>query len=385
MSEVNQDILKNALLGDTNLENVVVKAEDLPQEGGIDFSKHFFEPKPGNSYLIKFLPNLEGTREPIVHRKVYKSLPDPTRKGKTFQFTSAGVASKCKVLQLFFDLNNLKKNGDPVATQKIDEFMGCTNQGCAKIQVLSSPVKEEVGIVRMMSFSTFGPNATVANLLNKKISPTKEQIEQGFEKEDVFNIFESSVMSLVCEKAVYNNREGRDYSKSDWAPKKRGAIAILEDGSQRAFKASDKELIGKGDEEVLKYFNAFAAVLQSPDYSIHNYFAYKEVGNPLNTKETEDYLKAVHEKVDEIVPIIESKSVAEIKNYGKAVPASEGGADGKSKIIGGGNADDILKQSAPTELGGSVLNQAANQSAPSPAAAPSANAGESDVDKILNS
>lgn len=382
MSTENQDILKNALLGDTNLENVVVKAEDLPQEGGLDFSKHFFEPKPGSSYLIKFLPNLEGLREPIVHRKVYKSLPDPTRKGKTFQFTSSGSAKSCKVLQLFFDLNNLKKNGDVVASQKIDEFMGCTNQGCAKIQVLSSPVKEEIGIIRMMSFSTFGPNATVANLLNKKISPTKEQLAQGFEKEDVFNIFGSSVMSLVCEKATYNGREGRDYSKSDWAPKKRGAIAILEDGTQHEFVAEDKAKVGSGEEVTTKFFQNLYLSIVNPDYSIHNFFAYKEIGNPLNTKETEDYLKVLHDKVDEIVPVIESKTVAEIKNYGKAV-ASDSTTDSKSKIIGGGSADDILKSSAPTEIKSSVMNKDA-ATTPPPTTTPVAE-GNSDVDNILNS
>lgn len=383
MSTENQDILKNALLGDTNLDNVVVKAEDLPQEGGIDFSKHFFEPKPGNSYLIKFLPNLEGLREPIVHRKVYKNLPDPTRKGKTFQFTSSGSAKTCKVLQLFFDLNNLKKGGDVVATQKIDEFMGCTNQGCAHIQVLSSPVKEEIGIIRMMSFSTFGPNATVANLLNKKISPTKEQLTQGFEKEDVFNIFGSSVMSLVCEKATYNGREGRDYSKSDWAPKKRGAISILEDGSQHEFTDGDKNKVSVGDETIMKFFMGIYNIITNPDYSIHNFFAYKEIGNAMNSKETEDYLKILHEKVDEIVPVIETKSVNEIKNYGKVVVEATG-TDNKAKIIGGSSADDILKASAPSEIQSSVMNKDAAHVAQNQQTPPTTEVGN-EVDNILNS
>jgi len=77
-------ILASAFLQNTIENNVIaVKAEDVVTGSGIDYSKHFFEAKVGSTYLIKFLPNPGG--EPITHRAVYKKLPDPERKGKTFQ------------------------------------------------------------------------------------------------------------------------------------------------------------------------------------------------------------------------------------------------------------------------------------------------------------
>ena len=361
MSTEANDFLKNAFLEEINLDTTIAKSEDLPQEGGgINFKDHFFEPKPGNTYLIKFLPNFEGLRHQIVHRKAYKGLPDPTRKGKTFQYVSSGSAKTCKPLQLFFDLNALEKDGNVLAEQKRKKYLGCTNQGCCKVQILVSPEKEEIGIIRMMSFSTYGPNATVANLLNKKIAtPTKEQIAQGFEKEDVFNIWESPALLLVCTKATYDGIEGRDYTKSDWAPKKRGAVSILENGDQHEFTLADKELVTKNDPSIMEHFNNLFNKIQDPAYSIHNFFAYKELGNVLNTEATNDYLKIVLAKVDEICPIIEKGTMAEIQNYGKESKeaTTDAKANPKANLIGGAKSDDILASSAPTEIQGSVLNE----------------------------
>ena len=118
--ETPNDALKNAFLQSTFEiygENIAVKAEDVQQNGGIDFSKHYFEAKVGSTYLIKFLPNIGG--DPIVHRSLYKNLPDPERKGKTFHYVSSGNAKTCKALDLFFELFALKKDGDAIADKKI--------------------------------------------------------------------------------------------------------------------------------------------------------------------------------------------------------------------------------------------------------------------------
>jgi hypothetical protein len=379
MSEIKNnelDALQSALLGpsfDVNSDEVIaVKAEDVQQGGGIDFSKHYFEPRVGETYLIKLLPNPGG--ELITHRSVYKSLPDPERKGKTFHYISSGNAKTCPALELFFELNAKKKEGDAVAEKKIEKYLSRTNQGCVKVQILQSPKAEEVGMIRMMSFATFGPNATVANLINLKMNPTKDQIKQGYEREDIFNLFESSVMSLVCEEATYDGIKGRDFTKSSWAPKKRGAIAIKEDGTTREFKATDIK-DGKLTAETKEWFEAFLKNFNNPDYDIFRYFAYKEVGDPRMDKETADYVKSVWDKVNEIIPVIRDKSLAEIANYGKKEVKTEG-KDGDGKKSG----TNVLAESVPDELAGSVM-AAAGDSEKKKAAAPA----DDEVADILNS
>lgn len=369
-----QDLLKSALLQSTVSEetNLVVKAEDLDFGSGIDYSKHFFEPKPGNTYLIKFLPNPGG--KPIEHRSVYRNLPDPERKGKSFHYISSGQSATCKALELFFDLYAKKKEGDAIAEKKIDKYMSRTNQGCCKIQVLTSPIREEIGTIRLFVFSTFGPNATVANLLSQKVNPTAEQIKLSYEKEDVFNIFGSDVMSIVCEEADYDGVKGRDFTKSGWLPKKqRGAIGILPDGTTHEFVPSDLEN-GAVKADVVPFFDAFAEELTKPDYDMHNYFAYKVPGDPKNTKETDDYLKKVFAKVDEIIPIIKEKTLAEIAAYGKA-EAAPSSANGEKKEKSSKN---VLADSLPDELTGSIMGTETKNTQQSPQS-------DDEVDNVLNS
>jgi len=348
--ETPNDALKNAFLQSTFEiygENIAVKAEDVQQNGGIDFSKHYFEAKVGSTYLIKFLPNIGG--EPIVHRSLYKNLPDPERKGKTFHYVSSGNSKTCKALELFFELFALKKDGDAIADKKIEKYMGRTNQGCAKIQILQSPIQEEVGMIRMMTFATFGPNATVSNLIDKKLNPKPDQIKQGFEKEDIFDIFESAVLSLVCEEAMYDGVKGRDFTKSAWAPKPKGAIGILPSGETHPFIKTDL-VNGQIIPETLPYFNAFVDAVMNEDYDIRKYFAYKEIDDKRNDKDTNDYLISTQAKVDEIIPIIRDKSLTEIAAYGKAT------TDSTSKDKKPDAAKNILADSIPDELAGSVMS-----------------------------
>lgn len=371
------DALQSALLGpsfDVNSdEKIAVKAEDVQQNGGIDFSKHFFEPRVNETYLIKFLPNPGG--DLVTHRSVYKNLPDPDRKGKTFHYISSGNAKTCPALELFFELNSKKKEGDAVAEKKIEKYMSRTNQGCVKVQILQSPNKDEVGMIRMMSFSTFGPNATISNLINQKLNPTKEQIAQGYEREDIFNIFESAVLSLVCEEAVYDGVKGREFSKSGWAPKKRGAIAIKEDGTTREFKASDVK-DGKITEEASTWFNTFFKQITNPDYDVFKYFAYKTPDDPRLDKDTADYVKSVFDKVNEIIPVIREKSLQEIANYGRKSADSSNSEKSEKK----GN---VLAESVPDELAGSVM--AAADSKPEKSKKDKKETSDDDVNAILNS
>jgi len=380
------DALKNAFLQSTISDDVViaVKAEDVQNNTGIDFTKHYFEPKVGSSYLIKFLPNPGG--DPLTHRSVYKNLPDPERKGKTFHYVGSGNAKTCKALELFFELNALKKDGDAVAEKKIDKYLSRTNQACCKIEILSSPVKEEIGICRMFQFSTFGPNATIANLINKKLNPTKEQLVAGFEKEDIFNIFGSSVMSLVCTEANYDGVKGRDFTSSDWAPKKRGAISKYTDGNgvEKEYAFTEADLVGGAIRpEAAEAFEAFVALVTNEDYDIYNYFAYKEVDDSRNSKDTNDYLKSVYAKVDEIIPIIREKTLMEIAAYGKKENKPAGDSkDGKTN-----GAKDVFAGSVPSELMGSVMAGDAKEIKPEETKVEKSDspAVNSEVDDILNS
>ncbi len=362
-------VLANAFLQSTiNDVTIAVKAEDVQQNSGIDFSKHYFEAKVGSSYLIKILPNPGG--DPITHRSLYKNLPDPERKGKTFHYVGSGNAKTCKALELFFELNALKKDGDSIAEKKIEKYLGRTNQGCVKIQILQSPVAEEIGMIRMMTFATYGPNATFANLLDKKLNLTPAQISAGFEKEDIFNIFESSVISLVCEEAIYDGVKGRDFTKSDWAPKKKGAIAILPSGETRPFEKTDV-VDGVIAPEAAIYFNAFVENVMHDDYDIRKYFAYKEINDSRNDKDTNDYLINTQAKVDEIIPIIRTKTLTEIAAYGKQSNENEN----KPKTDA---AKNILADSIPAELAGSVMNADVKKEAAAK------QTGTNEVDDILN-
>ena len=359
MSTNPQDLLASAFLQSSITENekLAVKAEDVQLGSGIDYSKHFFEPKVGQTYLLKFLPNPGG--QPITHRSVYKNLPDPDRKGKSFHYVSSGVAKTCKALELFFELHAAKKEGDAIAEKKIDKWLSVTRQACAKVQILHSPVREEIGQVRLFVFSTAGPNPTIANLIDQKINPSKEKIAQGFEREDIFNIFESSVLSVECVEETYEGGiKGRGYGGSSWAPKKRGAIALLADGTTREFNATDVA-DGKIIAEALPAFEAFVKTVTHEDYDVYNYFEYKVVDDARNSKDTNDYLKKVFAKVDEIIPIIREKSIAEIEKYGRKDTSSSG--DGEKKAD---KAKSVMAESLPEELSGSVMNEAANVTAP---------------------
>lgn len=344
--------LKSALMQKTELSKVSVKAED-DQFGSIDWSKHFFEPQPGSDYIIKFCKNIGG--EEVTKRAVYKDLPDPTRRGKTFRYISSGNAKSCKVLQLFFDLNNEKKNGDAEAERKIKKYLGKSNQGACVVQIIKSPKAEEIGTFRIMTFATFGENATIANMINNRIKPSPAKIADGYEAEDIFDVFGSSALYLSCKEVSIGDGKGRGYSDSSWMEKRKYGCTVTVDGETHTFSEADKDANGELKPGVEKFFDKLIEELQNPDISIHNYFAYAEIGDPNNTKETEDYLKMVNDKVDEIVPVIREQSMSQIAAYGKEDTSSP--KSDSAKTIGGKVAADILKESAPSEILGSTMNQ----------------------------
>ena len=362
------DALESALLQGTNLDNVTSKAEDLQQSGGIDWSKHFFEPKPGCDYTIKFVTNIEGS--PIVHRSVYKNLPDPDRKGKSFRYVSDRNAKTCPVMRLFFDLHKLKTEGDIEAGLKIEKYLKSSNQGACIVQILASPDPAEVNQFRIMMFPTFGENATIANMINKKIKPSEQMIKNGIHPVDIFNVFGSPALLLSCREVSIGDGKGRGYSGSEWLDSKKYGCIVEVDGKTHEFSEADKTEDGKLKDEIKPFFQKLIENLKNPDISIHNYFEHVDMENPGNaTKETLEYLQGIHKKMDEIIPVIREHDCAYIASYGRNEAAASTSKD-KAQTIGGQSASDILKESAPTELQGSTLNQPAAAPAPAPAPAP---------------
>jgi hypothetical protein len=391
-TEQELDELTAALLAPTidvnSDEKIIVNAEDqVYGSDGIKFEDHFFEPQPGSSYLIKILPNPGAPKEQQIGlRSLYRSLPDPLRKGKTFQYIScAGVSGgpKCKVLNAFFELRNkVEKEGSAIAQSKLDKYLKRSSQGCVKVQILSSPKKEEIGNIRLFTFSNAGPNATISHLINKKLNPSAEQLQQGFEKEDIFNVFGSSVLSIVCKESIYDGIKGREYSGSDWSPKKRGAVLVREDGTTYEFSSKDLDEKGTPKKESISLVREFVKILTHPDYDMFNWFLPKYPGHEKNDEKTDTYITEVFKKVDEIIPIILEKSLQEIAAYGKVEEGTTGTSESKP-------SKDIFKESIPDELKGSIQNNTEPEKSsttkknekPVVAAAE----GNDDIDDILNS
>jgi hypothetical protein len=373
--ESDETNLLSAFLHDASEDNVAVMADDVPNENGsgIDYKLSYFEGQVGKTYNIKFITNPRG--QVITHRNVYKKLPDPTRKGKTFQYVSSNTAKTCPVLELFFELHKLKTEGDPLATHKLKRFMGLTRQAVVLVQILSSDDATEVGCYRMMTISTGEKNSPIAELLNEKMNPSEKMIKAGFVKSDVFNIFSSPVMLLTVTEGDYDGNKGRDFSKSKWLPNPDSASVkfLLEDGvTEKTHKFSPADLVdGKfANDEAKTAFMELIKQLSIDALDIHNMFAFKIIGDPKNTEATDKYLADVIDKVNTIVPIIRnSTSMSEIQST--SVAEGENGAKPNS-----------IKDNVPSELAGSVMSE---QSAPtSTATAPTAPV-NAEVNDILNS
>lgn len=349
---MSQQEFSNELLGaflQTELtQPIAVKAEDIQQGSGLNFSEIFFEPQTGKSYRVRFVQNPFG--ENLTHRKVYKKLPDPERRGKTFHYISSGNAQTCKVLNLFFKLNEEKKSGNALAESKINEYLSSTNQGCSLVQIVTSDDENiKAGEFRLWVFSTYGPNASVANLINQKINPTPEMIEDGDVPENIWNIFSAPTLLVSPTEAEYNGVKGRDFTKCSWSKKNIGVEIKMEDGTTYQF-SKDDIVNGTLRLEAQKAFSNLLEKLKDDKLSVHNYFAYSELGDPKNSEATENHLKQVLAKVDKIVPIIENaKSIAEIQNYCKVIESGEENQN---------NSKSILEESIPDEIKGSdVLMQ----------------------------
>ncbi len=360
---VGLNALQQAMQAKANQE-VVVNAEDLQDETR-DWSKTFFEPEYGQTYTIKPLMNLTELPN-VVHRQVYRSLPDPERKNKEFRAVYPGNpnASECPPLELFFDLYELKKNGNLLAEQKIDKYLNRTSQGAMLVQILASSDSKMVGKTRILVFATAGQNAKIAQLLNEKLNPTKAQIEAGFVKEDVFALTPTSVMVIDCQKASFDGVDGRDYSKSIWAKKEMGMriYSGTDDDKNREivyeFQKGDINTDFTFKPEAAPHFEKAIEILQNPDINILEQYAYKTPQTEGISDETRKYVTKMFEKVEKVIPIIrDAKSIGEIEQ--KLGRHGESKGD-DAEVIGTKSKEDILKEAVP-ELDNAVNKKSDSQ------------------------
>lgn len=341
-------------------EDLVIKAEDAQRGGGINFSEIFFEPDYDKAYKIKFVPNLFG--KSLVSRDVYKSLPDPDRRGKHFQYTAAPSPANDPVRNLFFKLFDLKKSGNPIAEQKITNFLKATKQGCSVIQILESKDDEnyKAGDFRLFVFSNFGDNATIANLIKTKYDPDEDLRQLGTKPENIWDVFGSSVMYIKPTKAKFpDGKEGRSFTKCTWLDVVQGVSVPLEDGTLRPLTKADveiKEVETNGKKvqqavpkpEIVPLLQRLQEVLSDDKLSIHNWFAHKVPGDKLNTEDTEEHLKRVLDKVGRILPIIDSaNSIQEVLDKCSIDNSAHQEA---------AQTNNVIAESIPADLKGSIVD-----------------------------
>lgn len=347
--------------------NEVAKAEDLDGGGQkIEWEKIFFEPKAGESYVIKFLPNLEqngNSPHNIVHRSYYKDLPDPERRGKTFSYIAGPGFDRSNnlLLQLWLDLNEQKKGGDAIAEKKIEKYLSRKQQACCKIQILRSSEPELVGKIMLFRFHTYGQNAYIANLINQRINPTKEQIEEGFKKDNIFDIFDSPLMSIQPKKSTFAGKEGRDMSNSSWYMKptddggmkmiRAGATVFMPEGfegeASHKFKKTDLDENGNLKPELMPYLQELARQISDPEISIYRFFEPRVEGDPRNTDEDNEYIKKNIEKVLIVRDKIRNCTLEELANLGSEEPVNTGSEGRETKNV---IEDSIPDDDVPDEL-----------------------------------
>lgn len=359
-------MLKQSLLTSQVVDDgkkIAVKADDIQQGSSIDWDKIYFEPQPGNTYLVKLLPVAEAelpTTTNIENRRSYKKLPDPERRGKNLMYISSNVSNTCAALETFFSLNDLKKSGDVLAEKKIKTYMSSSTENCVKIQVLDSPKREEIGIIRLMKFQAGGQNATFTNMIDAKLNPSEAKKKNGDIREDLFNIFGSSILCIECKKAVIDGEEVRDFTASSWLDKAnqvKGAIGITKDGKTHQFSTADL-VKGELKPEVMPFFEAFFEQLTDPAISMFRFFCYKPIDHPSNDEETVKYLTKNHEKVARVCKIIlDAKNIEEIATSCKSDASPDARSEKQVKNESGKN---VITDNVPDELKGSIVDSTTN-------------------------
>lgn len=383
--EVIQNDLMSAFLETGISEKVVVKAEEIEYGGGgINFKEIFFEPQPGKSYVIKLVKNPNG--DDLTHRKIYKKLPDPDRRGKTFQYIQDPSTVKTDpVLQLFFDLNTEKKAGNALAEKKIKDYLNQTNQGCTIVQIVkSNDDYYKPGEFKLFVFSTFGPNATIANLINEALNPTQAQIDDGVKPNNLWNVFGSKQIFVEVGESEYDGNKGRDFTKSKLSNKEIGVMVPFEDGSTHTF--SEKDILETNEQgvatkitdEAMRALKRLTEIMQDEKLSVHNYFAWKAIDDPRNTDSTNEYLKKVLDKVGRIIPIIrEAKTIESILNAcAEDTSAPSENKDDKSK--------NILSESIPAELAETMMGEATNTQPAAQVSQPSIDSSNQEAASMLD-
>lgn len=346
--QINQDLVEGKV-------QVKIMADEF-YEDGHDFTLTYLQPQPGESWVLKVLPNIENTNGAdlqgnIGTHSVYKKLPDPDRAGKTFRYTSSGNSDTCPALALFFDLYKKGEDGDILAKQKYKKHLPSSNEACVVVQVISGPKPEDTGKIRLLVYHTSGVGTDIANLMKNKLAPVNKRLKP----ENIFDLFGSSLLYLECVLQKFaEGGEGRSFAASSWSTdEKSGALLPMNDGT---WVPLSKDLIDPATRDFKDpaHREAFAKLIEmtkDTNISIHNQFSYKTATDPRNTESTSKYVKDTYEKMMRVIPIIrDAQSLDEIDaklNIGKT-------GEGNAEMIGDATTQDVLKSGAADVLGTST-------------------------------
>jgi hypothetical protein len=229
----------------------------------------FFEPTPekgvtdqktgAQNYtcVIKFLPNIYSPKTPIEKKTIYH-LPIIGAPGKVWWFESPlSVGERCPVLTAWLE----NRNSTDARTKANANQLNKKDKACAIIQVIKdNNCPDNNGKIFLFRLT---PGWDLWTILNSKVNPTKEEIDYGAVKENIFDIYSSNHMMLKCTKGS----KGRDWSGSTWTTQKAGMFIPGLGGNGRFLTEADRN-----NKEIL----AMALdLLKGENANIKKHFSYK--------------------------------------------------------------------------------------------------------------
>lgn len=362
------DLMGAALATRSEDEKVAITEDAIRDEeggSGVDWDKIFFDAEIGKTYVVKFLRLLKApNKKDIQHAEIYTGLPDPDYKDSTLRYVSFGrkhpnaPKGTDPVLQVFFDLKKREKGGCGISEQKISKYLSRRSLNCCLVQILEHPDPEMVGAIRLMTFQMGGDGATITLALDAKMNPTRGK------RVDVFDLFETPAMEIICEEKVFPStnggepKKGRSFAKSKWIDGELySAIGIIRDEEGKKidsheFKKADLDEKGNVKPELMKYFKALISEMVSPDVDIYNWFLPKISGDPRNTEDTEARCKEIEDKLERMLPILRDGSLSDIATMGKGENPNKSGGDKSASASKNATADEL-----PDEFKDSVMSE----------------------------
>jgi hypothetical protein len=177
-----------------------------------------FKPDPNKSDdkmwrgLIKFLPNIEDAKNPIIRKTTYW-LEDPRGAAGhgSFRFDSPkslGKHERCPVAAKYWEW----KDSDDARLRKQAAKLSYSRKAFALIQVLVDFQNPD----NNGNIYAFNLPVKIQNMIEAKMYPSQQDIEAGEIAENVFNPLNSPVMMLKIGLKTVKDSEFRDWDGCTW-------------------------------------------------------------------------------------------------------------------------------------------------------------------------